>query len=368
MAYNILIDTTTQEFIESMITLIWNAEDPESVTNEMVARVLEFLNKRIDSEASEREEAIRSLGEHPVDAMDTTAADLVIADEHLNPIATFANGHIRTANFDSANVQVQDTTAADLIIADDKGTALLSVVNGHIRTAAFDSANISPGTTSSNVTSDSSILALPGKWCALGTSITAWDRHRSNGVKGYQYWVKKRVSFAGGYVNKGVDSAKITTLASNLDWIETADYYTLEFGTNDFLGNLTTGSMSDYIAATNPSSFYGAMRLVIEKIYEVNPSALIIMCTPRKCQYADFGVPAWDSSNSGGAKLTDFVDAIRKIAEYESLPLADFFALTNTNRHNLAAHSVDNALHPNTLGHQLMANVLISQFSLIASF
>lgn len=318
------------------------------------------------------DELIDQCGEHPVDAMDTTAADLVFADENLNPIATFANGHIRTANFNSANAQhpvaVQDTTNADLIIADDNGNAFLSVVNGHIRTAAFNSADFSSGTTSSNVASGSSILALPGKWCALGTSITNWDSHRRNGVKGYQYWVKKRVTFAGGYVNKGVDSAKITTLASNLDWIETADYYTLEFGTNDFLGNLPAGSMSDYIAATNPGSFYGAMRVVIEKIYDVNPSAYIIMCTPRKCHYADFGVPAWDSSNSGGAKLTDFVDAIREIAEYESLPLADFFALTNTNRHNLAAHSVDNALHPNTLGHQLMANVLIPQFSLIASF
>lgn len=36
---------TTQQFIDSLITTIANAEDPESVTNEMVAQVMDFLNK-----------------------------------------------------------------------------------------------------------------------------------------------------------------------------------------------------------------------------------------------------------------------------------------------------------------------------------
>lgn len=36
---------TTQTFIDNLITVIWNAEDPESVTNEMVARVFDYLNK-----------------------------------------------------------------------------------------------------------------------------------------------------------------------------------------------------------------------------------------------------------------------------------------------------------------------------------
>lgn len=35
---------TDQQFIDNLITVIWNAEDPDSVTNEMVARVLDFLN------------------------------------------------------------------------------------------------------------------------------------------------------------------------------------------------------------------------------------------------------------------------------------------------------------------------------------
>ncbi len=297
------------------------------------------------------------------------SVDLEVYDSQIEAVNDRIN-NLEAANLDTGHpVDVQDTSAADLIIADEHGNALLSVVSGHIRTSAFNSANISvSGSSSGSAASGPSILQLPGKWCALGTSITFWDSHRGNGVKGYQYWVKKKVSFAGGYVNKGVNSAKITTLASNPGWIEQADYYTLEFGTNDFLGNLPLGTMDNYISATDPSSFYGAMRIVIEKIYEVNPAALIIMCTPRKCHYAEFGVPRWDNANGAGCKLKDFVDAVRQIAEHESLPVADFFAISNTNRHNLAAHSVDDALHPNTLGHQLMANVLVRQFGLLQTY
>lgn len=288
--------------------------------------MIEAVNDRVNDLDAEMRGVV-----HPVEVRDAPNADLVLADENLNPIATFAGGHIRTANFNSANISSGDSSSV-------------------------------------SIPSDASMLCLPGKWCALGTSITNWDNHRREGVKGYQYWVKKRVSFAGGYVNKGADSARITTLASNLAMIEQADYYTLEFGTNDFLGDIPLGAMSDYISAMNTGSFYGAMRLVIERIYETNPGALIILCTPRKCRYAEFGAPAWDTPKASGRKLTDYVDAIRAIAEYESLPVADFFAHSNTNRHNLAAHSVDDALHPNTLGHQLMANVLIRQFELLASF
>lgn len=38
------VDTISQEFVDNLITVIWNAEDPESVTNEMVARIFDHLN------------------------------------------------------------------------------------------------------------------------------------------------------------------------------------------------------------------------------------------------------------------------------------------------------------------------------------
>lgn len=59
-----MADSITQAFIDNLITFIADAETPESVTNEIVARIFDFLNKRykelstipaeIDAEKSER--------------------------------------------------------------------------------------------------------------------------------------------------------------------------------------------------------------------------------------------------------------------------------------------------------------------------
>ncbi len=59
-----MADSITQAFIDNLITFIADAETPESVTNEIVARIFDFLNKRykalstipakIDTEISER--------------------------------------------------------------------------------------------------------------------------------------------------------------------------------------------------------------------------------------------------------------------------------------------------------------------------
>lgn len=264
--------------------------------------------------------------EHPVEIVDAPTADLILADEDANPIATFAGGHIRTANFNSANIA------------------------------------------SSGATGSGKELTLPGKWCALGTSITAWDATRVDGIKGYQYWVKRRVSFTGGYVNKGVNGYQMASLAANLSLVVQADYYTLEFGTNEMLGGTAPGTLADYTGSTGIQTFAGAMRVVIDRIYQVNPDALIILCTPRKFHDAQYGIPTWHSANPYGIKLTDLVNIIREIAQYESLPVADFFALSNTNSHNLAALSNDDATHPNTEGHRLMANVLCEQFRLLYNY
>lgn len=290
-----------------------------------IAKEAQARINAIAEEAAARKAAIAGI-KHPVEIADAPSADLIIADEDANPIATFAGGHIRTANFDSANIAA------------------------------------------SGASGSGKELTLPGKWCALGTSITAWDATRVDGIKGYQYWVKKRVSFAGGYVNKGVNGYQMASLAANLSLVVQADYYTLEFGTNEMLGGAAPGTLADYTGSTGVQTFAGAMRVVIDRIYQVNPDALIILCTPRKFHDAQYGIPAWHSANQYGIKLTDFVNIIREIAQYESFPVADFFALSNTNSHNLAALSNDDATHPNTAGHRLMASVLCEQFRLLHNY
>ncbi|MDE6654016.1 MAG: hypothetical protein K2K37_06485, partial [Muribaculaceae bacterium] len=126
--------------------------------------------------------------------------DLDAYDRAIEDISDRVNDlNVEIMNIDHP-VAVADTSAADLIIADEDHNPILTIAGGHIRTAAFNSANIGAAATA---TGDGK-LVLPGKWCALGTSITAWDATRVNGIKGYQHWVRQRITFAGGYVNKGV--------------------------------------------------------------------------------------------------------------------------------------------------------------------
>ena len=94
-----------------------------------------------------------------------TEADLYVSDANGNVVAKFANGHIKTKNFDSGDIEerveaLEDTPVpsgseyapsinptdadADLYIADENGNAVARFGNGHIQTMGFDSRAITP--------------------------------------------------------------------------------------------------------------------------------------------------------------------------------------------------------------------------------
>lgn len=77
---------------------------------------------------------------------DNQLYDFSVEDEAGFAIVGFNNGHIRTKNFDSANisnVKIENNADYDFMIADNLGNAVAILNNGHIRTKNFDSANIS---------------------------------------------------------------------------------------------------------------------------------------------------------------------------------------------------------------------------------
>ena len=104
---------------------------------------------------------------------------------------------------------------------------------------------------------------------------------------------------------------------------------------------------------------------MIDKIYTLNPNAKIILITPRKAYGASVFPEHWWEANTAGGNdyyLKDYVAAVRAIGEFLSLPVCDWFADSNTNQYNLAADSVDVALHPNDTGYQKLANLLVQTF------
>lgn len=203
--------------------------------------------------------------------------------------------------------------------------------------------------------------SIEAMWCSIGTSITWYNNHpeESKGkfTKGYQSRVLESIDFKDFY-NAGVNGGVIATALGALNEAPPADYYTIEHGINDWGHSVPVGTINDYIYDTRNGTFAATYRILIDSIFRINPYARIVICTPRKGYGFDGYLPEHWYDAKNGIYLKDYVDVIRLIAEYESIPVADFFAECGA-QHNLHLLSIDNALHPNDDGYQLMANVLI---------
>ncbi len=207
-------------------------------------------------------------------------------------------------------------------------------------------------------TGESTSSKINGHWLSLGTSITWYNNNVSTAfTKGYQTRVLEKLEFAQ-FTNKGVNGGVLT---SALSQVIKADYYTIEHGINDWGHSTPVGTIDDYINNTNNGTFAATYRQLIDKIYTTNPKAMIILCTPRKAYGFGTYLPAHWYDAYNGIYLEDYAKVIRQIAEYESLPVADFFRHCG-NQRNLGSLSIDQALHPNDNGYQLMANELVDAF------
>jgi len=196
---------------------------------------------------------------------------------------------------------------------------------------------------------------IDAMWQSLGTSITWYNNNVSSAfTKGYQTRVREVLPFKR-FSNKGVNASCLGGTESQVTF---ANYYTIEHGINDWGHATPVGTIDDYINDTKNGTFAANYRKVIDKIYSVNPNAMIVLCTPRKGYGFGGYLPDNCEDANKGIYLHEYADVIRQIAEYESLPVADFYALCG-NQHNLASLSIDKALHPNDNGYQLMADVLV---------
>ena len=151
---------------------------------------------------------------------------------------------------------------------------------------------------------------------------------------------------------------------SAYDAIVRADYYTIEHGINDWGHCTPVGSFEDdYIGQKNKNTFAYEYRRLIDRIFKVNRNAKVVLCTPRKAYgFGDYLPAHWYDPMVApdGTKiyLKEYADLIRQIAEYEGMPVADWFAECG-GQNDLSVQSIDVALHPNDVGYQRMANVLI---------
>ncbi len=241
------------------------------------------------------------------------------------------------------------STTGDPIVADTRG------YNFWTLTPVPKSTCEKLGLTDVIVVPEDTVAHIKAHWMSLGTSITWYNDNVSAAfTKGYQTRVREVLPFKR-FSNKGVNGG---VLASAISQVSHADYYTIEHGINDWGHSTPVGTINDYINNTKNGTFAANYRELIDAIYKANPKAMIVLCTPRRGYGFGTYLPANCNLPHNGIYLHEYADIVRQIAEYESLPVADFYKYCG-NQKNLAKLSIDVALHPNDAGYQLMADVLV---------
>ena len=128
-------------------------------------------------------------------------------------------------------------------------------------------------------------------------------------------------------------------------------------GTNDFgHGDAPLGTPQD----RDESTFYGAYHVLLNKLFARYPGAEVVVMTPlhrlgeENMTYNEFGMRR-------SANLEGYVDAIKEIAKFYSVPVLDLFAVGGMNPIVPVQKELfmPDGLHPNDRGHARIAQRLI---------
>ena len=130
-----------------------------------------------------------------------------------------------------------------------------------------------------------------------------------------------------------------------------ADVVIVFGGTNDFgHGDAPFGEFSDRTADT----FCGALHELYTSLLEKYPTAQFVVLTP--LHRSTESIP-----NMHGKVLGDYVDMIRRAAEYYSLPVLDLYATYGVQPAVpvMKETFMPDGLHPNDAGHVILTNKIV---------
>lgn len=137
-----------------------------------------------------------------------------------------------------------------------------------------------------------------------------------------------------------------------------ADLIVVFGGTNDFgHGDALMGSMTD----RTPYTFYGALHCLYTSLIEKYPTSAIAVLTPLHRGNEE------NLRGDGGKKtdvgtLKDYVEAIREVAEFYSLPVLDLFSSSGLQPRVpiIQEKYIPDCLHPNDEGHKVLASKIVN--------
>ena len=130
-------------------------------------------------------------------------------------------------------------------------------------------------------------------------------------------------------------------------------------GTNDWgHGDAKIGSFENH----DPYTFYGALHTLYTSLIEKYPSSQIVMLTPLHRIGEAGPIVREDMPQSNKtASLKDYVNIIREVAEFYSIPVLDLFKTSGIQPAIpvITEKYIPDGLHPNDDGHALLANRII---------
>lgn len=132
-----------------------------------------------------------------------------------------------------------------------------------------------------------------------------------------------------------------------------ADIVVVFGGTNDFgHGDAPLGSMSD----RTPDTFYGALHTLYRSLIEKYPESQIVVLTPLHRTKEDNPRGERNKTYDVGT-LKTYVEIIREVAEYYSLPILDLYKESGLqpNVPIINEKYFAGGLHPNDEGHKILA-------------
>ena len=121
-------------------------------------------------------------------------------------------------------------------------------------------------------------------------------------------------------------------------------------GTNDFgHGDAPMGCFED----RTPETFFGACHCLMTSIINKFPEARIVFMTPLHRE-------SEDNKNVNGLTLSCYVDVIKQVAAYYSIPVLDLWSVSGIQPRVgiLKEKYCPDGLHPNDAGHERMAAVI----------
>ncbi|CAG5000664.1 hypothetical protein DYBT9275_02508 [Dyadobacter sp. CECT 9275] len=172
-------------------------------------------------------------------------------------------------------------------------------------------------------------------WVAIGDSITYLNDHQNETgnriTKGYMTLITEKYPRVQ-YINQGHNGWTSVNIADKIESIGLvkADVYTVFLGTNDWWQGKALGTLSDYEQNTGTGTVYGAFRVIISKLKQLNKKARIILITPM--QRGDFVYINDARNNAFGSyqpkkeqSLEQFANAVVAIGNHEGIPVADLY-------------------------------------------